>query len=91
MFKSNLKESNNKVEPVTSTITPSNRKDHFLARIGINRNGHRVGAGLYALGSPTPDSPVFVTANYTLCFDVSLKVKLSAQKQIKEIMVATFL
>ncbi len=69
MSKSNPKESNNKVEPVTSTITPSNRKDHLLARIGINRNGHRVGAGLYALGSPTPDSPVFVTANYTLSFD----------------------
>ncbi len=69
MLKSNPKESNNKVEPVTSTITPSNRKDHLLVRIGINRNGHRVGAGLYALGSPTPDSPVFVTANYTLSFD----------------------
>lgn len=26
--------------------------------------------GLYTLGSPTPDSPVFVTANYTLSFDV---------------------
>lgn len=25
--------------------------------------------GLYALGSPAPDSPVFVTANYTLSFD----------------------
>ena len=25
--------------------------------------------GLYTLGNPTPDSPVFVTANYTLSFD----------------------
>ena len=25
--------------------------------------------GLYALGSPTPESPVFVSANYTLSFD----------------------
>jgi len=25
--------------------------------------------GLYALGDPTPNSPVFVTANYTLSFD----------------------
>lgn len=30
---------------------------------------HRVDAGLYALGSPTGQSPVFVTANYSLSFD----------------------
>lgn len=74
MFKSNPKESNNKIKPVTSIITRSNRKDHLLARIGINRNGHRVEAGLYSLGSPTPDSPVFVTANYTLSFDALRRV-----------------
>jgi hypothetical protein len=31
--------------------------------------GHRVTPGLYRLGTPTPDSPVIVTANYTLSFD----------------------
>jgi hypothetical protein len=30
---------------------------------------HRVDAGLYALGSPSRQSPVFVTANYSLSFD----------------------
>ena len=30
---------------------------------------HRVESGLYALGSPTRQSPVFVTANYSLSFD----------------------
>src|SRR3990170_3965571 len=25
--------------------------------------------GLYGLGNPTPDSPAFITANYTLSFD----------------------
>ena len=30
---------------------------------------HRVAPGLYALGHPTPESPVLVTANYTLSFD----------------------
>ncbi len=30
---------------------------------------HRVEPGLYALGNPTADSPVFVSANYTLSFD----------------------
>ncbi len=59
-------------QPIFSTnsvITWANRWDHFLARWGVNRSGHRVEPGLYALGSPTPDSPIFVTANYTLSFD----------------------
>ena len=30
---------------------------------------HRVEPGLYAIGKPTPESLVFVTANYTLSFD----------------------
>jgi len=47
----------------------ANRWDHFLARWGVNRSGHRVEPGLYALGNPTADSPVFVTAHYTLSFD----------------------
>ena len=47
----------------------ANHWEHFVARWGINRNGHRVEPGMYALGSPTPDSPVFVTANYRLSYD----------------------
>jgi hypothetical protein len=31
--------------------------------------GHIVTPGLYRLGNPAPDSPVFVSANYTLSFD----------------------
>jgi hypothetical protein len=31
--------------------------------------GHRVEPGLYRLGNPTADSPVFASANYTLSFD----------------------
>jgi hypothetical protein len=57
------------IQPTTSTITLANRWDHLLARWGVNRSGHRVEPGLYALGNPTADSPVFVTANYTLSFD----------------------
>jgi len=53
----------------TSTITYANWLDHFLARWGVNRMGHIVKPGLYRLGNPTPDSPVFVSANYTLSFD----------------------
>ena len=54
---------------VTSRLTASDRIDHLLARWGINRAGHRVGPGLYSLGEPDEDSPVYVTANYTLSFD----------------------
>jgi hypothetical protein len=52
-----------------SRLTFADQWDHFLARVGWKRGEHRVEPGLYALGSPTPDSPVFVSANYTLSFD----------------------
>lgn len=53
----------------TSDLTSSDKWDHFKARWGVKRNEHRVKPGLYALGAPTPESPVFVSANYTLSFD----------------------
>jgi hypothetical protein len=53
----------------TGVLTFSDHLDHFLARWGVNRGGHRVAPGLYALGNPCPDSPVCVTANYSLSFD----------------------
>lgn len=57
------------IRVANSTITFANRLDHFLARWGVNRNGHMVKPGLYRLGNPGPDSPVFASANYTLSFD----------------------
>jgi hypothetical protein len=53
----------------TGRLTSADRWDHFLARWGVDRAGHRVEPGLYALGDPGRDAPVFVTANYTLSFD----------------------
>ena len=58
-----------RILPATSRLTAADRWDHFLARIGFRRGEHRVEPGLYALNVPTPESPVFVTANYTLSFD----------------------
>lgn len=57
------------VRSTTSVIRAADRWDHILARWGVNRSGHRVEPGLYALGNASPDSAVFVTANYTLSFD----------------------
>jgi hypothetical protein len=58
-----------KIIPTTDRLTARDRWDHFLARVGWKRGKHLVEPGLYALGNPTTDSPVFVSANYTLSFD----------------------
>ena len=57
------------LQATTSLLTQADRWNHFLARVGVNRMGHLVRPGLYPLGQPTPDAPVFVSANYTLSFD----------------------
>ena len=57
------------IQPTSSRLTTANRWDHVLIRLGVNRGGHRVAPGLYALGSPGSSAPVFVTANYALSFD----------------------
>lgn len=53
----------------TSELTDEDRRVWLKARLGIDRMGHRVEPGLYSLGNPERDSPVFVTANYKLSFD----------------------
>jgi hypothetical protein len=53
----------------TSQLTWVNHWEHFLIRAGFRRMQHRVDPGLYALGNPDEDAPVFVTANYRLSFD----------------------
>ena len=57
------------IRTTTGKLTFANRLDHFLARWGANRMGHIIKPGIYRLGNPTPDSLVFVSANYTLSFD----------------------
>ena len=63
------KEATARIRPATSTLTLADRWDHVLARWGYRRAEHRVEPGVYRLGEPTAESPVFVTANYTLSFD----------------------
>ena len=57
------------ISQTTTHLTLSNHRDHILARIGYKRSRHRVQPGLYSIGMPHRDSPVFVSANYTLSFD----------------------
>lgn len=54
---------------VSSEWTRLDRWVHALARLGIRRRHWRVEPGLYVVGSPSPESPVLVTANYRLSFD----------------------
>ncbi|KAF0124749.1 MAG: CO dehydrogenase/acetyl-CoA synthase subunit gamma-like protein [Elusimicrobia bacterium] len=56
-------------ETVSSDRTPADRLSAWKARWGISRMAYRVKPGLYALGAPGADSPVFATANYRLSFD----------------------
>jgi hypothetical protein len=67
-----------KIRETSSSLTAMNRWDHFLYRIGYKRNSHLVDPGIYSIGSPTKDSPVFVTANFSLSFD-SLRLSLKGR------------
>jgi len=58
------------VPRVTSTLAWRDRLGHWAMRWGIGRETYRVTPGLYALGTPDATSPVLVTANYKLTFDV---------------------
>jgi hypothetical protein len=53
----------------TSVLAWRDRWVHVMARLGVRRGERRVAPGLYRLGKPGPESPVFVTANYALSFD----------------------
>ena len=57
------------VQKVTSRLKASDFWGSVMVRWGINRGNYRVNPGLYSIGTPGPDSNVFVTANYKLTFD----------------------
>ena len=60
--------------PIVSTSLSS--KDVFgavKARFSIGRMDYRVEPGIYAVGKPSSDSPVLVSANYKLTFDTLRK------------------
>ena len=62
--------------PVTTAPTMLTLRDTFdawKARWGIGRMASAVDPGLYAIGKPNNESPVFVSANYKLTFDTLRK------------------
>ena len=55
---------------VSSEWSWQDRWEHFRARTSEFRMKYRVQRGVYAIGDPGEDSPVLVSANYKLSFDV---------------------
>lgn len=58
------------VPRVRGVLSPRDHLGTIGVRTGILRNNYKVTPGLYAVGSPSADSPVVVTANYKLTFDM---------------------
>lgn len=57
--------------PIVKThLSAFNHIGAIWVRLGFNRMTYRATPGLYAVGVPSHNSPVFVTANYKLTFDV---------------------
>ncbi len=66
------------VPRVETALTWADRLGAWKVRWAIGRMAYRVPPGLYAVGNPTDESPVLVTANYKLTFD-SLRRQLSGR------------
>jgi hypothetical protein len=54
---------------VASVLGARDRWGTFRMRAGIGRSRYAIAPGLYAVGTPDPWSPIFVSANYKLSFD----------------------
>jgi acetyl-CoA decarbonylase/synthase complex subunit gamma len=59
-----------KVPRIDSRLTLNDHLGACKARWGIGRMSYLVPAGLYAIGDPTSESPVVVTANYKMSYDI---------------------
>lgn len=54
---------------VSVSLSNSDRLGSWKARWGMGRMRYTVAPGLYAVGNPTPESPLFASANYKMSFD----------------------
>ena len=57
----------------SAELTVSDILGTWKARWGINRMNYKVEPGLYSIGKPDDSSPVLVTANYKMSFDMLRK------------------
>ena len=63
----------NNVKTVSTTLSLLDVLGEWKVRWGIGREDYSVEPGLYAVGKPDNESPVFVSANYKLTFDTLRK------------------
>ena len=61
------------VKAISTSLTWSDHLGSWKARWGIGRMDYTVEPGLYSIGNPGNESPVFVSANYKLTFDTLRK------------------
>lgn len=59
-----------KVPRIRTELVLTDRLGHWAMRWGLGRSRYRVEPGLYAVGDPGPASPVLVSANYKMSFDL---------------------
>ncbi len=59
-----------KIPLISAEIDSKDRRGGYKARWGINRYNYRIEPGIYGIGSPDALSPVYVSANYKLSFDI---------------------
>ena len=55
---------------IATALNFADRIGAWKARWGIGRMNYMAPPGLYAIGSPMPDDPVLVTANYKMSYDI---------------------
>ena len=65
-----IKTAGGEVPRVSAAVTWRDVLGRWQMRWGFGRDRYRIRPGLYAIGTPTPASPVLVTANYKMTFDL---------------------
>ena len=58
------------IPQVATRLTSTDIVGRWQMRWGLGRMRYTIASGLYAIGAPSSDSPVLVTANYKMTFDI---------------------
>ena len=58
------------IPQVATRLTSTDIVGRWQMRWGLGRMRYTIASGLYAIGVPSSDSPVLVTANYKMTFDI---------------------
>jgi hypothetical protein len=62
--------SGQQIPNVATRLTATDIAGRWQMRWGFGRTRYSIAPGLYAIGTPSGDSPVLVTANYKMTFDI---------------------